>query len=526
MKGKKIQFQDRRTRKYTDEYHSNYEYPKRGNLRIITVFILMSLVITIFLTVSAAAQESGGPKTVSGQVYKSNGDPVESKYNGAHVELHIIHDGHESPVLDLNGLENGWYSVTIETGEWSQGDIYWIVVKGEQWGDRNGRAEEKNVSGVNEWRMVGPGSHQLDIKTVEESVEIDSSVINLEPEIAFISGIIILIVGLYLVGPKKKTGVDVIVISRRLPPEHSAKSSGNNNPKDYVYEFGYGDPSAPIPIGRLDDIDERLAESSVVRVRVRGIVGAPDGNYRWYKPELVGLEKADESPLLAPDNVSDLDRLWYANGSIKMERGQKPSSAVNQRFMKNFAALILPFVLLEFIIGIYSYIYEVLIIPPFIGEALFVNVIILILGIIGPLIITGIGTRTKSQVEQLKRKHYTIRQWAIFQPESKDAGNIQKGRRVDICSNCKTRVPQTSLSCPSCERNFVSSIEITPQEAKKLLEKSPARGTFQVTSATSNGTDSAVPQAAPGGTEQKEGETAQLTGTQPQLKKPSLPPKT
>lgn len=442
---------------------------------IILITLILSLIIILIIPGNSSAQDSGGPKTISGQVYKSNGQLVDDKYDGTHVELHIVHGGEEAIYLDYNGIERSWYSITIDIGEWSQGDLYWLIVDGTPWGDINGRTEDKNEPGIDEWRMVGPGSHQLDIKSVAPETVVDKEVVNIEPEIAILCGVIILVFGIYITGPLKKVDVDVMVLSRTL----ASSANPSKDPRNYVYEFGYGDPGKPVKIGKLSDLDEHLVPNSVVRVRARAVVSHPDGNYSWYKPELLGLETLDKSPLLAPDDIPDLDTLWYASGSVKADKGQTLNSAVRTKYLKLFSGLVLPFIALEFLVGFYSYFYEYPIIPPFFDIALVINLVILCVGILLPLSAGSLSARAKKSVERSKSSKLTIRQWAILPPTSKHATSPGSSRRVDFCGSCHNQVASTSQSCSNCHRSFSSSIEITASEGEKLLART--RGQDQAT---------------------------------------------
>lgn len=451
------------------------------HVRILCLLTLICLVMIIFTSGSAFGQNEGGPKTVSGRVYKSNGEPVDSAYNGAHVELHIIHNGIEIVRRDHNGIESdgveaGWYSITLQAGEWSQGDIYWIIVNGESWGDINGRAEERNYTGVNEWRMVGGGSHQLDIKTAAPSVEAQTDIANIEPEIAVISGIVILLIGLYLMGPNKKVRIDVIVISRKIDPARSG-GTGGHGLKNTYYELGYGDAADPIKIGRLRNVEEHLAENAVVRVKVNGIVRLPDGTYKWYKPELIGLEKPGHMPLLAPDSVPDVDKLWYASGSVKIESGQSIKNGIIKRYLKNIAGLTIPFVALEFFMGFYSFFNTTPTVPPWLGEALIINLVLIVMGIIGPAVSATRSSGAKRMVEINKKDNFTIRQWAVVSQAIPGSQQTSGQGRLNFCSSCQSQVLETASRCQSCGRTFVSSIEITPAEAQKLMGNVVKTGT-------------------------------------------------
>ncbi|UCH89253.1 MAG: hypothetical protein JSV49_00985, partial [Thermoplasmata archaeon] len=524
--------------------------PFNASFLLIAIIIILSLLMMTVSTGPAGAQTSSGPKTVAGYVFKSNGELADD-HDGTHVELHIIHGGEELIIPDFNGIENGWYSITLQPGEWDQGDVYWIEVDGTQWGDINGRAEDRNVTDLKEWNMVGPGSHQLDIKTVAPKKAVETTEVNIEPAIALLSGIIILVVGLYLVGPQKKITVDAIVMSRRLGSgqsgaEGAEQSTGtanssdvSRNPRKYVYEFGYGKASSPISMGKMTDLDEHLAENSVVRVKVKGIIRTPEAKYMWYKPDLVSLDKLGDSPLLAPDSVKDLDRLWYASGRIQIDRGQSPQSGMYKRYLRNFAIFSLPFVIIEFFMAYNSYFYDYPTIPPYLDFTLFTNMVVLVVGLCGPVALIAIDNRTKKQVEILKKRQYTNRQWALLPPTSRYAGGSSSARRVDFCFKCHKLVTQTDPKCPHCQRDFISSIEITAPEAEKLLDKYGTRTAAGVQSQipslppANSGQISAAsaPQAQPQSQPPQQSAAAASTpaaqqGTQPQQPPPpSLPPK-
>jgi hypothetical protein len=339
--------------------------------------------------------------------------------------------------------------------------------------------------------MVGPGSHQLDIKTVAPKQEEESEVVNIEPEVAVLCAVIILVFGMFISGPMKKVDVDVIVLSRKLEsPDANSKDSRN-----FEYEFGYGNPASPTGIGKMSGLDEHLAPNSVVRVRTRSVVSMPDGSYSWHKPELLGMDRSDQSPLLAPDTDLDLDKLWYASGSIKADRGQSIQSAARSKYLATFGGLVLPFIILEIILGIYSYFYDYPRIPPLFGEALILNTAILVCGIILPIAVIGYIGRAKKTVERSKSARLTLRQWVILPPGSKYAQAPNTSRRVDFCAGCGSQVQQTASSCHNCQRSFSSSIEITPAEGEKLLARTESPKTEQVQKPQAR---QALPPAQPG----------------------------
>jgi hypothetical protein len=451
------------------------------------VFAFIFLLILISISTPVPAQDNNEvelQKTIGGLVHKSNGEPVENEYDGTHVELHIINGGKEYVHLDLNGLQDGWYGITIPENEWNYGDTFWIEVDGTEWGDQKDRVEDNNVKGTDEWVIYGTGAIWQDIRTTRAQKESASVTTNLTPGIALISGIAILGLGFYFTGPSRKLNVDVIVISSKVPP-----GSGKGSKKP-IYHFGYGSPSAPVQIGKMRNVDEHLAVNSVVRVKVRGILRTADGTYTWHKPELLGLDKIKEMPILAPDTETDLDKLWYASGSIKIERGQSPKSGYNRRYARNIGLLALPFAFILFFMAFYSFFYDYPEIPPYIGEGLLFTIILLALGITGPIGTAASGRRAKVRVEKQKKGNFTVRKWAILTEGSQFADKSKEVNRVDFCASCKSLVQQNVNVCPSCQRNLVSSIEITAAEAEKYLgqqQPGQAAGTVAHTGAAAGG---------------------------------------
>jgi len=181
-------------------------------ISIVFIFILMPL------GAGNAIAQQGGPITIWGQVYYSDGSPVGPEHDGAYAAVIIEHAGEKTTHYDdKGGLEDGYYTVTIPEGGWSQGDTYWVVIDGDQWGDLpKHEAEgikitpEQDVenSGTNHWILSGPSNVRRDVMTLEDE---PSKFMNLEPIIAGFCALIIAIIGVVFLIVLDRQKLSVII---------------------------------------------------------------------------------------------------------------------------------------------------------------------------------------------------------------------------------------------------------------------------------------------------------------------------
>jgi predicted RNA-binding Zn-ribbon protein involved in translation (DUF1610 family) len=164
------------------------------------IIIAILIVMLCFLSISSVtAEESGGPKVISGQVYKSNGKAPrmtnDEDYTGTEAKVIVLHNGVKSTYKDHNGLEfdsenlTYWYAVTIPQGAWEEGDTYWIWVEGSAWGDMDFTCTAHNDQSVNSWSMDASGAEWRNVDTADY---------NFKPMIAWIFALILGIMGIII----------------------------------------------------------------------------------------------------------------------------------------------------------------------------------------------------------------------------------------------------------------------------------------------------------------------------------------
>ncbi|MCK5560305.1 MAG: hypothetical protein KAJ51_06910, partial [Thermoplasmata archaeon] len=194
---------------------------KLTKISIIIAILVISILLIGSNGIGTAKAQEGGPITIWGQVYKSDGSPVGAEYDGTYVAVVIDHAGERTTHFDdTGGLEDGIYTVTIPEGDWSQGDTYWVSVIGEAWGDlskhnaegiRVSPEQEISASGTDHWVLSGPDSICRDIIALSEE---SSPLPNLEPLLAIVFAIIIAILGTLFLTVLDKQKVNVVVIDK------------------------------------------------------------------------------------------------------------------------------------------------------------------------------------------------------------------------------------------------------------------------------------------------------------------------
>lgn len=351
--------------------------------------IIGILVISILLIgsngIGTAKAQEGGPITIWGQVYKSDGTPVGAEYDGTYVAVVIDHAGERTTHFDdTGGLENGIYTVTIPEGDWSQGDTYWVTIIGEAWGDLSKHnaegikvsPEQKiSASGTDHWVLSGPGSVRRDIIALSEEL---SPLPNLEPLLAIVFAIIIAILGTLFLTVLDKQKVNVVVIDKSDFGVHGKKGRTGV----YGYTCGYGRPTKPTELGELFGTSINLNVDSFQNVSVKKILRAKNGEYHWYKPKIIF-----DQPPTQIDSAYNIDTVWFAGGAVELEKGELPQHAVRMHTALRFVGMVLPFVVLELVLaGVSAFdLMEGLTIPPWLSLVFLLNVIFLVVGIVLPL---------------------------------------------------------------------------------------------------------------------------------------------
>lgn len=166
---------------------------KSGALTRGIVIVLLIMVLSILGSSTVVAQDNGGPLTIAGRVYKSNGNNIgDGDYEGTYAAVIVEHDGVKTTYEDPNGLEQAtdstwWYDVHIPQGGWEIGDTFWVWVDGSEWGDEDFTCVDHEDTSISSWPIENDGS-------IEQDVDTNGS--NLKPLIAWIFAIILVVVGI------------------------------------------------------------------------------------------------------------------------------------------------------------------------------------------------------------------------------------------------------------------------------------------------------------------------------------------
>lgn len=235
---------------------------RRNNVIRGCIIIIMIMMICFLVTGNVVAEESGGPKTIAGMVYNSDGKAPSpnspGKYNGTYAAVIVMHNGVKETHKDDDGLqwdyENGtyWYAVTIDDGAWDVGDRYWIWIDGSDWGDEDFTCTEHGDPDKNSWKMNDKGSEWLDVDTADY---------NFKPPIAWLFAVILGIIGI-IVGvlrplklpasgwPRRASDLtdELLIVGTAVIPEELPEKEGEaaekehtcticNGPLDYIKEY-------------------------------------------------------------------------------------------------------------------------------------------------------------------------------------------------------------------------------------------------------------------------------------------------
>jgi hypothetical protein len=364
------------------------KYKRCTRLKISTI-VLLILMLTFFTEIigfetTEAQPGTGGPITIWGQVYTSEGIPVGPEYDGTYAAVIIEHDGERTTHYDdKGGLEYGIYTVTIPEGDWSQGDLYWVIIDGLPWGDlKENEVEgikitpEQEVihSGTDNWVLSGPSDERRDVITLAEEPD---TLENLEPLIAAVFTIIILLLGILFMVVLPKHKINVVIMERKEYGLHRKRGKQGM----FGYICGYGHPKKPIVIGEIFGASSKIDVDSKQTISVQKIIRLKNGEYNWYKPKIVFKE-----PPSRIDTAEEIDNFWFLGGKVELEKGESHRHAAQVNTAKRFCIFILPFIILELLLGTVSVFGWVkwVAVPPWLGLVFLMNLIILVIGVLVP----------------------------------------------------------------------------------------------------------------------------------------------
>ena len=165
---------------------------KSGALTRGIMIALLIVVLCILGLSTVVAQDNGGPLTIAGRVYDSDGNNPGDGHEGADAAVIVEHDGVKTTYEDDDGLEQAtdgtyWYDVTIPQGGWEIGDTFWIWVDGSGWDDEDFTCVDHEDTSISSWTIENDGS-------IEQDVDTNGS--NLKPLIAMIFAVILVVVGI------------------------------------------------------------------------------------------------------------------------------------------------------------------------------------------------------------------------------------------------------------------------------------------------------------------------------------------
>ena len=139
--------------------------------RCIIILILIVMLCNLGMA-AVTADDPGGPKTITGIVYKSDGKDLGGYgvFDGKYAAVIVEHNGVKEEYADPDGIsynfddDHYWYDVHIPPGAWSPDDTYWIKVDGTGWGDMNFTCSGHD-SDVNSWKLNAAGAELRHVKT-------------------------------------------------------------------------------------------------------------------------------------------------------------------------------------------------------------------------------------------------------------------------------------------------------------------------------------------------------------------------
>lgn len=158
------------------------------------IAFMIVLMFGILIMGNTVADGPGGPLTIYGQVYNSDGKTPGEGSLRPYAAVIIEHNGAQKTFVDPDGVEwiNGsyWYAVTIPEGAWKKGDTYWIWIDGSEWGDENYTTRDHDEDGVNRWNIEASGGN--------EEIHVNTGDSNFKPILAIIFAIIIAVVSIII----------------------------------------------------------------------------------------------------------------------------------------------------------------------------------------------------------------------------------------------------------------------------------------------------------------------------------------
>jgi hypothetical protein len=427
-----------------------------------------------------ADEVPGGPATVIGSVFKSNGNPATTAdADPATIGITLV-------ILDQHGLEQGKYtdklaadaegnliySITIQQADYRSGWTYYLEVDGTEWGDVDYKAEDNQASGVFEWSL-SEGTIPHDIRTLSEIPQ------NFKPIIAIVFIIILFLLGILFIGILNRQKTDVMILSK-------TKTTDKKGNVAWEYVCVYGDPEDPTEIGEVvSNMDYQ--PNSFVTVSSNKIARTFDGEYVWYKPKLVDMSKVpDQMRPLAPITKKSMEKKWFAGGCIGTVEGQSVSSAVRRYKTFVFSTLVMPFILAEIIIGALSVEVSALAIPPWLGAGFIINILLLLVAII-LLIVYMLRTigKEKKKVQPTKAEDLYVLSPKMEEGEplveesAKPEEGVPQEPPVDETPETleTEEIPETAkppepgpqfMSCPNCGKPVASDYMICPHCSTKL----------------------------------------------------------
>lgn len=352
--------------------------------------LVLSFILFNLLVVSNATAQVGGLHTVAGYVYDSDGLTVNSTYDGAYAALILNHGGKNYTYLDPDGMVFGWYVITLPDGAWEEGDRYWVVVDGTPWGDVNYTCHGQNQPGVFWWRLAGGGAEQRNVATLKElptETISEEDEENLKPLLALVI-IIILCLHSILVAYKRPLNL--------------------TDSKLWVIDGKFQAFISPIK-PKVEAPKSNTAPSSKATQPPKTAISGPVTEVKPYTEALVVAQaqhKVDEKVEVQlkelDDKVMKLDDKFELTKFNNLQ--VKKTDKLRKDRIYTFMILAIPCIVLEIIIAILSLNFEFLRIPPWDGTGLFVNIIILIVGILIGLAGFKKGYKVMAKAEGTKSK--------------------------------------------------------------------------------------------------------------------------
>jgi hypothetical protein len=374
--------------------------PKRSFSTLLTIMILILFSLSLMSSINVTAQGSG-LHTVGGYVYDSDDHVVNTTYDGAYAAIILEHGTTNYTYIDHDGITNGWYVITLPDGAWDEGDRYWVVVDGTSWGDVNFTCHGQGQPDVYWWRLAGGGAEHRNVVTLSEipqdlKAEEDEED-NLKPLLALAIIIILCIHGLLIAykRPLNLTEPKAWVVDGEFREIIAVKNMQPTAPTS--------DPDPQVAKGQPGNAPQPAAQTST------NVPQQPTAEVKPYTEALTvaqAQQKADEKVEAQfkdiDDKVTKLDGKIELN-KLKLLQVQKSEKLKKDRIY-TFIVLAKPCIVLEIIIAVLSLSFDFLQVPPLDGPGFFINIIILIIGVLIGLAGFKKGYRLLENVESQKSK--------------------------------------------------------------------------------------------------------------------------